>query len=380
MICLVIYFGIKYWVSVKFSRAAVFKNKKILLVIPVLLLFSGLAFFKFKSNKNSENRSENSTTVDINLTDNNKENSDSFTPTPFAELTIPYLRQREYESEITSLEEVSQNSSYITYLTSYDSDQLRINALLTRPTGSEPEEGWPAIVFIHGYIPPDQYQTREKYGDYVDYLARNNFVVFKIDLRGHGSSEGNRNSVYYSSDYVVDTLNAYAALQSLDFVNSDQIGLWGHSMAGNIILRSLAVKKDIPAAVVWAGTVFTYQDFVDYGISDSSYQPPDESSPNRQQRQDLFDTYGRFNSDSDFWNEVSPINYLADINASIQLHHAVNDPVATVEYSRNVKRYLDQNGVLTELYEYAQGGHNISNSSFSLAMQRTVYFFKQELN
>ncbi|MEA2020697.1 MAG: alpha/beta fold hydrolase [Patescibacteria group bacterium] len=235
------------------------------------------------------------------MTDN-KEDSDSFSPIPFAELTIPYLRQRKYESELTSLEEVSQDSSYITYITSYDSDQLRINALLTKPTGREPEEGWPAIVFIHGYIPPSQYQTGERYSDYVDYLARNNFVVFKIDLRGHGASEGEPSSAYYSSDYVIDTLNAYAALQNLDFVNPNQIGLWGHSMGGNIILRSLVVKPDIPVAVIWAGSVFTYQDFIDYGIDDDSYQPPSPTAPRRQYRQDLFDTYGSFSLDSNFWS------------------------------------------------------------------------------
>ena len=143
------------------------------------------------------------------------------TNTPFYDLTVPYLRNRDYKSELGSREEYSKNGTYTTYVTSYTSDGLKINGLLTIPAGEKPANGWPAIVFVHGYIPPKTYQTTERYVDYVDYLARNGFVVFKIDLRGHGNSEGQAGGGYYGSDYVIDTLNARAALQSTDFVNKE---------------------------------------------------------------------------------------------------------------------------------------------------------------
>ena len=55
------------------------------------------------------------------------------------------------------------------------------NGLLTVPLGDVPAGGFPAIVFVHGYIPPEIYRTTERYVDYVDALARSGFVVFKID-------------------------------------------------------------------------------------------------------------------------------------------------------------------------------------------------------
>ena len=178
------------------------------------------------------------------------------TPAPFYELTIPYLRQRDYKSTLSKLNQISRNQNYTSYLTSYHSDGLKINGLLTIPNGPAPqspegEVGWPAIVFVHGYIPPHQYKTTEKYVAYVDYLAKNGYVVFKIDLRGHGQSEGNPGGAYYSSDYIIDTLNARAALQSSDFVNPNKIGLWGHSMAGNVVFRSFVAAQKIPAVVIW---------------------------------------------------------------------------------------------------------------------------------
>ena len=302
-------------------------------------------------------------------------------PFPFQEMTIPYLRSRSYTSSLGEQELVSENESYNSFLTNYTSDKLTIYGLLTVPNGEQPDEGWPAIVFIHGYIPPFQYQTLERYGDYVDYLARNGFVVFKIDLRGHGNSEGEASGAYYSSDYVIDTLNARAALQSTNFVKPDAVGLWGHSMAGNIVLRSMAAQPDIPAGVIWAGAVYSYEDFLQYRITDGSYvRPPEEQAQQRQSyRQKLFAAHGEFTPQSPFWKQVAATNYLRDFKGAVQVHHAVDDDIVSVSYTRDLKDLLDSNNVSHEVIEYPTGGHDIQGISFVNAMESTVTFYKLHL-
>lgn len=314
------------------------------------------------------------------------------TPMPFQEMTIPYLRSRIYESKLGGREVAYENENYTAYITSYTSDGLLIRGLLTIPKGvmiegglaprspdvRREEGGWPAIIFVHGYIPPETYKTTENYYDYVDYLARNGFVVFKIDLRGHGVSEGEPGGSYYSSDYIVDTLNARAALQSSDFVNPGKIGLWGHSMAGNVLFRAFAAKPEIPAVVIWAGAVYSYTDW-EYGISDNSYRPPSNDTQRQRKRRELFNTHGQFNPESPFWKQVAATNYIADLKGALQIHHAVNDPVVSIEYSRNLMRLMEGSSVIHELQEYADGGHNISGSNFTTAMQRTVEFFRKRM-
>lgn len=299
------------------------------------------------------------------------------TPMPFADMTIPYLRTRSYTSKLGALKPYSSNSNYTTYLTSYDSDGLTINGLLTIPKNGSSKH--PAVVFVHGYIPPTQYRTTQNYQSYVDVLARNGLVVFKIDLRGHDTSEGEPGGAYYSSDYIIDTLNARAALAASDFVAPGSIGLWGHSMAGNVVMRSFAVQPAIPAVVVWAGAGYTYQDLQEYRISDASYRPPSLATPRAQRRQLLRDTYGEFNTDIPFWRQVAVTDYLADLKGAVEIHHAVDDAVVSVEYSRNLMKLLDATSVSHSLYEYESGGHNLTGSSFSTAMQRTVEFFKKHL-
>ncbi len=348
--------------------------------VVVAAVFMG-TFLLLQQKKNPTTRSDSPAKRSGNLLSQLLPNSPapSPSPDPFAGLTLPYLQQRIYQSNLGEMQKISETATHINFLTSYTSDGLTIHGLLTQPKGEMPEGGWPAVVFIHGYIPPTQYRTQEKYQEFVNYLARNDLVVFKIDLRGHGNSEGEPGGAYYSSDYVIDALNARAALQNAEFVHPDKIGLWGHSMAGNIVLRALAAQPEIRAGVIWAGAVYTYQDMQDFGIQDSSYQAPRSGVPQQQRRAKLFESHGSFEKDNPFWRQVPATNYLQDVSGAVQIHHAVNDDVVSIEYSRNLAPLLETADVAYELHEYPSGGHNLTGAAFSQAMQRTVEFLQVHL-
>ena len=133
-------------------------------------------------------------------------------PTAFpvgAELTIAALLEREIVgSPITIEQQLADGANYAQYIASYIAEGNKIYGLLTVPFGDAPAGGHKAIVFIHGYIPPDIYRTTERYVAYVDALARAGFVVFKIDLRGFGDSEGEPAGAYFSPSYSIDAIAA----------------------------------------------------------------------------------------------------------------------------------------------------------------------------
>lgn len=359
------------------------KRNKIIFLLVALIAINAFVFgtFYFSIYQNKQN---NKTGLGLKKQLNTETTPPSI---PFGEITIPYLRSRTYQSVLGKLNQATEASAYTGYLTSYNSDGLRVNGYLTIPkedpsTSSglrKPKNGWPAIVFVHGYIPPQNYRTLENYSEYVDYLAGKGFVVFKIDLRGNADSQGEPGGGYYSSDYIIDTLNARAALQKSDFINPKAVGLWGHSMAGNVVARALAAQPEIPAIVIWAGAVYTYSDFAEFGISDNSYNPPITQSPSRKKRNEMFAKYGQFNPNSSFWKLIPMTNYLSGIKGAIQLNHAVDDSVVDIRYSRNLNKILDVTKIIHELNEYPSGGHNISGESFNTAMQNTVEFFKKYL-
>ena len=232
-------------------------------------------------------------------------------------------------------------------------------------------------MFVHGYIPPTLYKTTEKYIEYIDYLAKNGVVVFKIDLRGHGNSEGEPSGAYYSSDYVIDTLNAYEGIKNMAGVNPNNISIWGHSMAGNVAFRSAVIQKNIPKIFLWAGAVYTYADFAKYGISDNSYRPPDLSVDRQKRRKLLFDTYGTFNENNEFWKKVAGTNYLDEVSSKFIILHAVDDQVVNIGYSRDLDTELKKQGKNSVLFEYKSGGHNISGNSFVPAINVVLQEIKK---
>ncbi len=297
------------------------------------------------------------------------------TPTPLHPLMIESLRQQAYPgSEIVIEETLEPGSNYDRYIASYLSEGLKIYALLTVPRGEKPESGWPGIVFNHGYIPPDQYRTTERYVAYVDAFARNGYIVFRPDYRGHGNSEGEASSAYGAPDYTIDVLNAVASVKRYPDADPDRVGMWGHSMGGNITLRAMVVTGDIKAGVIWAGSVGTYPDAVERWKRRYADRPT--PGPNRARRWalDLLEEYGTFEENPAFWASIDPISYLGELSGPLQLHHAAADDSVPVEYSENLYAKLQEAGKIAELYLYENDNHNIANH-FGIAMERSIQFF-----
>ncbi|HXD11773.1 MAG TPA: alpha/beta fold hydrolase, partial [Anaerolineales bacterium] len=185
-------------------------------------------------------------------------------PTPIPNpLEISAMRAREYPGSDIVIETVlDPGVNYQRYYVSYLSEGLKIYALMTIPTGEKPANGWPVIIFNHGYIPPDVYVTTQRYVAYVDLIARSGYIVFRSDYRGHDRSEGAARGAYSNPDYTVDVLNAVASMRKYPDADPNRIGMWGHSMGGYITLRSMVITKDIKAGVIWAGVVASYPDLL----------------------------------------------------------------------------------------------------------------------
>ena len=230
----------------------VFIGKKVLFAI-ALLVFVVLAAFilvtTFRDEKNA---------LQVNPVVNNQNANTISSSNP---LSINYLRSQDYPGSDIKIEQtLVDRASYHQYLTSYQSDGLKIYALLTVPKGQIPSGGWPVILFNHGYVTPQVYSTVSRYSSYVDYFARNGYIVFKPDYRGNGNSQGQSGSAYYSANYVVDDLNALSSIKKYPDANPDKVGIWGHSMGGNITLKDLVIRpSEVQVAVIWGGVVGSYK-------------------------------------------------------------------------------------------------------------------------
>ncbi|MCL5969940.1 MAG: alpha/beta fold hydrolase [Patescibacteria group bacterium] len=348
-------------------------NKLKLPIIIILLIISIIGIgYLYRKQQTKATDNPNSNTQQNNL--NNQINQNP--------LSIEAMRKKTYPgSDLVIEETLTPGSNYNQYIASYLSDGLKIYGLLTVPTGEKPLNGWPVIIFNHGYIPPQQYKTTERYIAYVDAFARVGYIVFKPDYRGNGNSEGKPEGAYYSPSYAIDVLNAITTLKHYKDADPEKIGMWGHSMGGNITLRNIVVDtKDIKVAVIWGGVVGSYNDLINNWQRRVSYQPPPAEIANRNNyRQQLINQYGTPQTNPNFWNSIDPTFFLNDVNIPIQLHTGGNDEEVPVAFSVNLYNQLIKLGKTAQYYNYPGGDHNISSPNFELAMQRSVDFFNKYL-
>lgn len=187
------------------------------------------------------------------------------------------------------------NGPYDTFMASYDSDGLRLYTRIDIPNAPMPENGYPVVVFCHGWVGIDAAPTfhfshtpRSMYAEMIDGYVDAGFVVLTPGYRGHGDVSGLKadgmefmaawdNSTYVSPTfYAIDVLNLLDALgqiDDLDFslfpesstskvsVDPARVYLSGHSQGGDVLLTVLAVagegsavQTEIAGAAISDGT------------------------------------------------------------------------------------------------------------------------------
>ena len=161
-------------------------------------------------------------------------------------------------------------------------------------------------------------------------------------------------------------------------VDTNRIGMWGHSLGGFLTLRSLVSSKDIKAAVIWAGVVASYPDLIYNWRRRGATPPPGIPQQARRWRDALIERYGDPLQNPTFWASISANSYLQDISGPLQLHHGLSDTSVPFQFSEKLYQDLEKLGKEVEYYSYPNDDHNLS-ASFNLAMQRSITFFEKYL-
>ena len=172
------------------------------------------------------------------------------------------------------------------------------------------------------------------------------------------------------------------SVKKLEYVNPDKIGMWGHSMGGYITLRSMVIRDDIKAGVIWAGVIGSYEEIFNFWNSRSSdFQPSprEQAARNRRSSEKMVEENGPPTSTSPFWNSIAPIYYVKDISGPLQLHQGTADAEVPVTYHRSVEKALTAEGKTVEAYEYEGADHNLSGAAFGPAITRSIEFFDRYL-
>lgn len=320
---------------------------RVIVIIGILsAIFIGLAFWR-----NKPLISINSPSLPVSSTaEDSTRESASF---------IESLRERDYQStQITIESTLSNNGSYTGYLISYLSDGLKIYGRMNVPIGNGP---FPVIILNHGYFSQSSFTSGDGTQTMADILARNGYLTLASDYRGFGKSENDsQESRGHNPNYAIDVLNLIASVGSLDKADPDRIGMWGHSMGGEVALRTVEAADQVKALVLWAPTATRGSD--NRGSRAGRTTPSDAVLPDSSQ------------------DGAAPMNYLHFIQTPISLHQGLSDAEVNPEGSKQLNEALLKQGKMIEYFEYEGQDHSFRNLGWDVISKRTIEFFDRYLH
>ncbi|MCP4141396.1 MAG: alpha/beta fold hydrolase [Chloroflexi bacterium] len=281
------------------------------------------------------------------------------TPDPFSKYTIPAMRARGYGGGVIEIvEKLDDKSKFTRYKIRYPSDGLTIYGFVNIPKGEGP---FPVIIAIHGNYDTSNYQLMPYSTLDADILARRGYIVFHPNMRNFG--ESSKGDDLYRSGTAIDILNLVALIKApvanadeLKKAKTEKIGLWAHSMGGEIALRVITVSNLIDATVLYAPMT---GDII-------------KNAQMLNQAEEL-------NTPPHLIPAISPHYSYYNITSALKLYHGTADSVIPVEYSRETCQALTALGKEINCAFY-EGAEHTFNGNYTTDFEKSFfYFFKTHL-
>ena len=267
--------------------------------------------------------------------------------------SIPSLRRRTYESgTLTQMTEISRGNALSTVGFNYTSDGLSIYARMSIPEGEGP---FPVIIAVHGYNPSEMYRDLNYSIDEFDGLVSEGYIVIHPNLRNYPPSDEGDN--LYRVGMSIDVLNLLETVKAqagqpglLEKADASRLGLWAHSMGGEIVLRVLTISPDIDAALLYAplGGDTLQNSKILYGLNPLPTFKEEIQTPQSQ------------------LTGIAPMYYFSNIqpNTAIRLFHGSDDGIVPVTVSVTTCDLLKGNGKNIEC-TFVPGQYHTFRSSYS---------------
>lgn len=284
-------------------------------------------------------------------------------------VSLSHLMAKTYNGRDLTLDRVlERNSAYTRYFITYKSGELTISGIANIPNSQGP---FPVLLLNHGFIDPAIYTNGRGLKREQDYLARRGYAVFHSDYRNHAESDDDpENELNFRLGYTEDIINLITALKASKRpeLDTEHIGMLGHSMGGGVTLNTLVVKPElVQAAVLFAPVSANYERNYERWTKQDS-----------ETGKKIIERYGTPEENPELWNGVSAKNYFDRIVTPIQNHHGTNDKDVEVQWSDELREWLEAAGKDIEYHVYPGEPHEFAQAWLTV-MERTVTFFDRYL-
>lgn len=227
-------------------------------------------------------------------------------------------------------------------------DGLEIPAILYKPHLAEGEKA-PALVFVHG---GPGGQSRLDYNLEFQYLVNQGYAILAVNNRG---SSGYGKTFFKAADLkhgevdLADCVEGKTYLQSLSYIDSDKIGIFGGSYGGYMVLAALAFRPD------------EFRVGVDiFGVS--NWERTLKSIPAwwESYRDALYQKLGNPYTQEEYIRSISPLFHADNITKPLIVLQGTNDPRVLKVESDEIVEALQKNHVPVEYLVFEDEGHGFT--------------------
>ncbi len=334
--------------------------KALIIILLALLIAGGIIFsFFYQTEKQFLNPLSEGRTKSI---DKDRQEKDLF----LSKYTFTNLAARELESSEVILERVMvEEEEYTSYLFSYQTEGKKVTGMLNLPKNQVGK--LPVVIMLRGYADDSIYftglGTRKAAGE----LAKAGFITFAPDFLGFGGSDTPVADILEARfQRPLTVLSLLEAVETFPLASSQNLFLWGHSNGGQIALSVLEItQRDLPT-VLWAPVTSGFPECVLYYMGELDDQGIKVKK--------AIDQFVKDYQGEDF----SVDSHYELINASIQVHQGLWDPLIPEEWTQDFLKQMENLDKRVEYFEYPKADHNLV-PDWDEVMERSLSFFSRHL-
>ncbi|MCO7250154.1 DPP IV N-terminal domain-containing protein [Pseudoalteromonas sp. Ps84H-4] len=246
-------------------------------------------------------------------------------------------------------------------------DGVELDGYIMFPANMDKSKKYPIVFYVYGEPWGSTVQDRWE-GDsylYKSYLTQQGFIVASVDNRGTRAPKGRdwRKSIYKKIGSItvrdqVDALDAMA--KRWDVIDTDRVGVWGHSGGGSSTLNLLfrhgeKYKVGIASAPV-----------PDIRLYDTIYQERYAGNPN---------------TDPESYDNTSPLTFAKDLQGKLLLIHGTGDDNVHYQGSERLINELVKHNKQFEFFSYPNRSHSLREGDGTTLHYHTMManFFEKHL-
>lgn len=253
------------------------------------------------------------------------------------------------------------NISETEFFTVPNSEGIELNGWMIKPTNFDENQQYPVLMFVYGG--PGKQTVMNEWDSFNAFwfqsLASQGYIVVSVDNRGtDGRGKEFRQSTYgHMGEFEFqDQKDAAMYLQSLPYVDSERIGIWGWSYGGYMSSLSLFLGGDIFKTAIAVAPVATWR-FYDTIYTERYLGLPQDNAKG--------------------YDAFSPLSHVGKMkeNANYLLVHGTGDDNVHFQNAVALQNELIRTGKQFETFYYPNRNHGIYGGNTRLHLYQMMTNF-----